>query len=64
LFSAVMPHAVSEFPITEDLLLNAIYGGLFFGLGVGIVFRYGGTFGGTVIPARILHAKTGYPLSQ
>jgi uncharacterized membrane-anchored protein YitT (DUF2179 family) len=31
---------------------------------VGIVFRYGGNFGGTVIPARILHNKTGYPLSQ
>jgi len=64
LFGVVMPVAMTTFPITKDLLLNAIYGGLFFGLGVGIVFRYGGTFGGTVIPARILHAKTGYPLSQ
>lgn len=63
-FSAVLPGVLKTFPITEDLLLNAIYGGLFFGLGVGIVFRYGGTFGGTVIPARILHARTGYPLSQ
>jgi uncharacterized membrane-anchored protein YitT (DUF2179 family) len=64
LLSTVMPKLVHTFPITDDLLLNAIYGGLFFGLGVGIVFRYGGTFGGTVIPARILHNKTGYPLSQ
>jgi uncharacterized membrane-anchored protein YitT (DUF2179 family) len=63
-FSAVMPGLMKTFPVTEDLLLNAIYGGLFFGLGVGIVFRYGGTFGGTVIPARILHSRTGYPLSQ
>lgn len=63
-FSAVMPGLMRTFPVTEDLLLNAIYGGLFFGLGVGIVFRYGGTFGGTVIPARILHNRTGYPLSQ
>lgn len=64
LFSNYLPSVMKTFPVTDDLLLNAIYGGLFFGLGVGIVFRYGGTFGGTVIPARILHAKTGYPLSQ
>jgi uncharacterized membrane-anchored protein YitT (DUF2179 family) len=63
-FSAFMPRNMHTFPITQDLLLNSIYGGLFFGLGVGIVFRYGGNFGGTVIPARILHNKTGYPLSQ
>lgn len=63
-FNAFMPRNMHTFPITQDLLLNSIYGGLFFGLGVGIVFRYGGNFGGTVIPARILHNKTGYPLSQ
>ncbi|PLX98827.1 MAG: YitT family protein [Desulfuromonas sp.] len=63
-FSTFLPGMMKTYPISDDLLLNAIYGGLFFGLGVGIVFRYGGAFGGTVIPARILHAKTGYPLSQ
>ncbi len=64
IFSAFMPRNMHTFPITQDLLLNSIYGGLFFGLGVGIVLRYGGNFGGTVIPAQILHNKTGYPLSQ
>jgi len=63
-FTVFMPRNMHTFPITQDLLLNCIYGGLFFGLGIGIVFRYGGNFGGTVIPARILHNKTGYPLSQ
>ncbi|MFA5699688.1 MAG: YitT family protein [Desulfuromonas sp.] len=64
LFSACMPRNMHTFPITQDLLLNSIYGGLFFGLGVGMVLRYGGNFGGTVIPAQILHNRTGYPLSQ
>lgn len=63
-FNAFMPRNMHTFPITQDLLLNSIYGGLFFGVGVGIVLRYGGNFGGTVIPAQILHNKTGYPLSQ
>ncbi|MDD2557503.1 MAG: YitT family protein [Desulfuromonadaceae bacterium] len=64
IFSASMPRNMHTFPITQDLLLNSIYGGLFFGLGVGLVLRYGGNFGGTVIPAQILYNKTGYPLSQ
>lgn len=63
-FAAYLPGIMETYPITEDLLLNSIYGGLFFGLGVGIVFRYGGSFGGTTIPALILHKRTGYPLSQ
>jgi len=63
-FALYLPGIMETYPITEDLLLNSIYGGLFFGLGVGIVFRYGGSFGGTTIPALILHQKTGYPLSQ
>ena len=32
---------------TNDLLLSSIYGGLILGLGVGIVFRSGGTTGGS-----------------
>lgn len=63
-FAVYLPGMMKTYPVTSDLLLNSIYGGLFFGLGVGIVFRYGGSFGGTTIPAMILHNKTGYPLSQ
>ena len=42
-------------PPTQDPLLAAIYGGLLTGLGLGIVFRSGGTTGGTDLAARIIH---------
>ncbi|MDS1030593.1 YitT family protein [Bacillota bacterium LX-D] len=40
---------------THDLLLAAIYGGICYGLGIGIVFKFGGTTGGTDLAARILN---------
>ena len=44
--------------ITEDLLLASIYGGLLAGLGLGIVFRFNGTTGGTDMIARLLNHYT------
>ncbi|MCC5909090.1 MAG: YitT family protein [Clostridiaceae bacterium] len=41
--------------ITHDLLLAAIYGGLILGLGLGIIFRFGGTTGGTDLAGAILN---------
>ncbi|MBO4941659.1 MAG: YitT family protein [Clostridia bacterium] len=41
-------------PVTQDVLLSAIYGGSFMGLGLGIVFWSGSTTGGTDIAAQIL----------
>ncbi len=43
--------------VGNDNLLNAIYGGLFFGLGLGLIFRGGATTGGTDIAARVLQLK-------
>lgn len=40
---------------TQDLLLASIYGGILTGLGLGLVFRAGGTTGGTDLAARIIH---------
>lgn len=40
---------------TQDPLLSTIYGGLLTGLGLGVVFRCGGTTGGTDLAARIIH---------
>ncbi|WP_227762346.1 YitT family protein [Zhaonella formicivorans] len=42
-------------PPTHDLLLASIYGGIVTGLGLGIVFKFGGTTGGTDLAARIIH---------
>lgn len=41
----------------DDLLLAALFGGLFIGLGLGIIFRIGGTTGGSDIIARLMFRK-------
>jgi uncharacterized membrane-anchored protein YitT (DUF2179 family) len=62
--SIYLPQSLKQFPLTQDILLNAIYGGLVGGVGAGFVYRSGGTMGGTSIIGRILQQKTGIPLSQ
>lgn len=50
--------------LTEDLLLNALYGGVMAGVGAGLVFRAQATSGGTDILARTLEKRYGVPLSR
>ena len=50
--------------ITDDLLLNAIYGGVLGGIGSGLIYRGNGTSGGTGILARVIQLRTGLPVSQ
>jgi uncharacterized membrane-anchored protein YitT (DUF2179 family) len=50
--------------ITDDLLLNALYGGVVGGIGTGLVYRGRGTSGGTGILGRVLQLRTGIPISQ
>lgn len=50
--------------LNQDLLIAALLAGLCAGLGSGIVFRYGGTTGGTDIIARILEKLFGFQLGQ
>ena len=42
-------------PLTADLLLASIYGGVLIGLGLGIIFRFRGTTGGTDMSARLVN---------
>ncbi|WP_420628281.1 YitT family protein [Candidatus Leptofilum sp.] len=63
-FVVYMPHWLSQYPITDDLLLTTIYGGIVGGIGGGLIYRSGGTMGGTGIIGRIIQQKTGQPLSQ
>ena len=49
---------------TQNSMLNALYGGVIGGLGMGITFLGQGTAGGTDILARILARRRGIPLSQ
>lgn len=50
--------------ITGDPMLSAIYGGILSGIGMGIVFRYGGNTGGTDIVAQILQKFTNLPVGK
>lgn len=47
-------------PLTNDIFLSAIAGGILLGAGCGIVFRSGGTTGGTDIAAKLIKRKKPY----
>ena len=64
LFMVYLPQVMSSFPLTDDLLLSSIYGGIIGGISAGLVYRAGSTFGGTGIIGRVVQQKTGLPLSQ
>lgn len=49
-------------PLTYDLLLSSVLGGLFMGVGVGLVVREGSSTGGTDIPALIGQKYFGIPV--
>lgn len=48
----------------NDLFLSSIYGGIILGVGVGIVFRAGGSTGGTDIPPLIINKYTKLPVDR
>jgi uncharacterized membrane-anchored protein YitT (DUF2179 family) len=50
--------------ITQDLVLNCLYGGLTLGIGLGLVYRGQGTSGGSDILGRILNHRLGISISQ
>jgi uncharacterized membrane-anchored protein YitT (DUF2179 family) len=50
--------------LTDELLLNAIFGGVIGGIASGLALRGRGTFAGTGVLSRILQLGTGIPLTQ
>lgn len=50
--------------ITSDILLSAIYAGIFTGVGLGIVFRLGYSTGGMDVPPIIFNKKTGISVAM
>jgi uncharacterized membrane-anchored protein YitT (DUF2179 family) len=50
--------------ITDDLVLNSLYGAVVSGIGYGLVYRAQGTSGGSDILARILNRWRGVPMTQ
>jgi uncharacterized membrane-anchored protein YitT (DUF2179 family) len=63
-FIANLPRWLENYPLSDDVLLSAIYGGIIGGIGGGLIYRSGGTMAGTGIVGRLWQRKTGVPLSQ
>ncbi|WP_404457975.1 YitT family protein [Sutcliffiella horikoshii] len=51
-------------PLEDDLTLAALFAGVFIGIGLGIIFRYGGTTGGVDIIARLAHKYIGWSMGK
>lgn len=57
-------HGRPDVPVAGDPLLSAIYGGVFVGAGLGLIFRAKATTGGTDIVANIIAKRTSIPVGQ
>lgn len=51
-------------PLKHDLTLAALFAGVFIGIGLGIIFRYGGTTGGVDIIARLVYKYKGISMGK
>lgn len=55
---------IVPFQTEHDYILASLYAGVTLGAGLGIVFRFGGTTGGSDIIARIMNRKFGFSMGQ
>ncbi|MFD2214259.1 MULTISPECIES: YitT family protein [Bacillaceae] len=51
-------------PLNDDLTLAALFAGVSLGIGLGTIFRYGGTTGGVDIIARLAHRYIGWSMGK
>jgi uncharacterized membrane-anchored protein YitT (DUF2179 family) len=64
LFTDLLVFCLPANGLTDDLVLNSLYGAVVSGIGYGLVYRGQGTSGGSDILARILHHWRGVSMSQ
>lgn len=57
-------HLLGDHIVTDDLLVSAIFGGSFIGIGIAMVIRAEATTGGTDLIAQIISAITKRPIGQ
>ncbi|WP_391121769.1 YitT family protein [Psychrobacillus sp. L3] len=57
---------IYEIPIglQDDMFLVSLFAGVFVGVGLGIIFRFGGTTGGVDIIARLAHKYIGWSMGK
>ncbi len=53
-----------QITLHDDMFLAALFAGVIGGIGLGIVFRYGGTTGGVDIVARLVQKKIGWNIGK
>ncbi|MED1205013.1 YitT family protein [Heyndrickxia acidicola] len=51
-------------PLSDDMFLAALFAGVFIGIGLGIIFRFGGTSGGVDIIARVAFKYKGWAMGR
>lgn len=51
-------------PLEHDMFLASLFAGIFIGIGLGIIFRYGGTTGGVDIIARLFFKYKGFAMGR
>lgn len=62
-FLELMGLLLGNYVLSDDRLLNALFGGVLGGVSVGMIYRAGMTYGGTSIIALILQRRTGMSMS-
>ena len=63
-FNSIFLYLTESWSIQSDeIMINAIFGGVFVGVGIGLVIRVGGTTAGTTILARIANKFLGWNIS-
>lgn len=64
LFNSLFLHLTSGWHIeSEEIIVNTIFGGVFAGVGIGLIIRVGGTTAGTTILASITQKYLGWSIS-
>ncbi|KMY51649.1 YitT family protein [Peribacillus loiseleuriae] len=64
IFHSLFLHLTKSWSIDSgEMMVNAIFGGVFAGVGIGLIIRVGGTTAGTTILARITNKYLGWSIS-
>ncbi|RKQ13963.1 YitT family protein [Oceanobacillus bengalensis] len=64
LFLRVFQTYQYEIHLQNDMFLVALFAGVFIGVGLGIIFRFGGTTGGVDIIARLVNKYAGWSMGR
>ncbi|HJV31539.1 MAG TPA: YitT family protein [Bacillales bacterium] len=64
LFLWIFQRNMLHMPLKNDMTLAALFAGVFVGIGLGIIFRFGGTTGGVDIIARLVHKYAGWSMGK